>query len=62
VEIELDHAMQGESEFAYLACTLRAAAVGAPFPQGQRLFTEDFRGGLAQWISELEKPGKVEMW
>jgi hypothetical protein len=44
-----------------LAYTSRAAApAGAPFTQGQRLFTEDFRGGLARWTSELEKPGKVE--
>src|SRR5580658_3210316 len=44
-----------------LAYALRAAAPpGAPFTLGPRLFADDFRGGLAQWTSELEKPGKVE--
>jgi rhamnogalacturonan endolyase len=45
-----------------LAYALRAATpAGAPFTLGQRLFTDDFRGSLAQWTSELEKPGKVEI-
>jgi hypothetical protein len=40
---------------------LRAAAPpGAPFTLGPLLFAENFRGGLAHWISELEKPGMVE--
>ena len=44
-----------------LVCILRAAApAGAPFTQGRALFTDDFRGGLARWTSELEKPGRVE--
>jgi hypothetical protein len=37
-----------------------AAPAGAPFTLGQILFTENFRNGLAQWTSELEKPGTVE--
>jgi hypothetical protein len=44
-----------------LACALRAEApAGAPFTQGQVLFSEDFRYGLARWTGELEKPGKIE--
>jgi hypothetical protein len=36
-----------------------AAPAGAPFILGKILFIENFRGGLAQWTRELEKPGKV---
>jgi hypothetical protein len=44
-----------------LACALRAAApAGAPFTQGQALFTEDFSHRLTQWARELEQPGTVE--
>src|SRR5690349_8762705 len=43
------------------ACALAAEAPpGAPFTTGAVLHTDDFRGGLAQWSVELEKPGKVE--
>jgi hypothetical protein len=37
-----------------------ATPADPPFLQGQRLFSDDFRGGLAQWTAELEKPGTVE--
>jgi hypothetical protein len=37
-----------------LAATLRAAA------PADVLFSDDFQHGLAQWSSELEKPGKLE--
>lgn len=37
-----------------------AAPAGVPFTQGQVLFAEEFRDGLARWASELEKPGRVE--
>ncbi len=44
-----------------LACMLggipRAAAF---FSVGQRLFTDNFHSGMAQWAAELEKPGTVE--
>jgi Domain of unknown function (DUF6250) len=33
---------------------------GAGFQTGAHLFRDDFRGGLSQWLAELEKPGKVE--
>jgi len=57
----LDHALQGDSRFLHAgAHPARRGANGSPFTQGQRLFTEDFRGGLARWTGELEKPGKVE--
>ena len=42
-----------------LACTIATAPAGAPFLQGPVLFSEDFRGGLTRWSSELEKPGTV---
>lgn len=42
-----------------LACAMSAAGQGLPFSPGEVLFKEDFRGGLARWTSELEKPGKV---
>jgi rhamnogalacturonan endolyase len=32
----------------------------APFTQGAVLFADDFRGGLAQWTAETEKPGRIE--
>jgi hypothetical protein len=44
-----------------LSFALRAdAPPDAIFAQRELLFRGDFRGPLAQWTSELEKPGKVE--
>jgi rhamnogalacturonan endolyase len=44
-----------------LAFALQAATPPhAPFTPHAVLFTDDFRGGLAQWTAELEKPGRVE--
>jgi hypothetical protein len=46
---------------AAMACiSLASVAADQPFVRGDRLFSDDFRDGLAQWRSELEKPGKVE--
>ena len=37
-----------------------AAPPNAPFREAGLLFEDQFRGGLAQWTAELEKPGRVE--
>jgi hypothetical protein len=52
-----------------LAVTLGAAllamhanglgAADVPFMLGPLLFSDDFRGGLPQWLAELEQPGTV---
>jgi hypothetical protein len=39
---------------------LAASPPDAPFARGQRLFTDDFRSGMAQWFVELEEPGTVQ--
>jgi len=49
----------------FVACVLAtlfapaAPAADAPKAFGPLLHQDDFRGGLAQWILELEKPGRV---
>jgi hypothetical protein len=46
---------------ACVACVLRAAAPpGAPFTIGPLLHDDDFRGGLARWSAEVEKPGTIQ--
>ena len=43
-----------------LAWMLKGAAPDAPFAPGKRLFSDDFRGDLARWVAEMEKPGTIE--
>jgi hypothetical protein len=46
---------------AAVVCACHAAGPpGAPFAIVRRVFQDSFHGGLAQWVAELEKPGKVE--
>ncbi len=39
---------------------LAAGPPDAPFSLGQRLFSDDFRSGMARWFAELEKPGTLQ--
>jgi hypothetical protein len=38
---------------------LQASGADAPFAPGKRLFSDDFRGGIARWVAEMEKPATI---
>jgi hypothetical protein len=41
-----------------LAWMLQATA-DVPFSPGKRLFSDDFLGGMARWVAEMEKPATI---
>ena len=43
-----------------LAWMLQASAPDAPFTLGERLFSDDFRGGMERWVAEMEKPATIQ--
>ena len=43
-----------------LAWMPQATAAAEPFVLEHRLFSDDYRGGMAQWVAELEKPATVQ--
>jgi hypothetical protein len=39
---------------------LSQATPDAPFTAGKRLFSDDFRSGMARWVAEMEKPASIQ--